>query len=114
MGVDRVPPGRLNARMSYVSNPIHLVFSPKERRNLITLALRERLWPFMGGIARENKIKAIEIGAQHNVPVRMPGVAEEAPDRIRRPASVGLSSAVPSGLDLFPRVPGSELPGYYR
>jgi len=27
---------------------------------------------------------------------------------------VGLSSAVPSGLDLFSRVPGSELPGYYR
>jgi len=25
-----------------------------------------------------------------------------------------LSSAVPSGLASFPRVPGSELPGYYR
>src|SRR6185503_1967932 len=42
------------------------------------------------------------------------GVAEEAPDRIRRAVSVGLSSAVPSGLASFPRVPGSELPGYYR
>ena len=59
MGVDRVPQGRLNARMSYVSNHIHLVFSTKERRKLITPALRERLWPFMGGIARQNKMKAI-------------------------------------------------------
>ena len=48
--------------MSYVSNPIHLVFSTKERRKLITPALRERLWPFLGGIARQNKMKAIEIG----------------------------------------------------
>src|SRR6185503_2464264 len=51
---------------------------------------------------------------QYNVPGGIPGVAEEAPDRIRRGVSVGLSSAVPSGLASFPRVPGSELPGYYR
>ena len=48
--------------MSYVSNHVHLVFSTKERRKIITPALRERLWPFMGGIARQNKMKAIEIG----------------------------------------------------
>src|SRR6185503_10341331 len=178
--------GRLNARRSYVSNHIHLVFSTKQRRKLITPALRERLWPFMGGIARQNKMKAIEIGGiedhvhlllslpatlsiakaaqlikggsskwvhdtfpehrlfqwqekygsfkvsvsqldtliryirkqeqhhRYNVPRGIPGVAEEAPDRIRRAISVGLSSAVPSGLASFPRVPGSELPGYYR
>jgi REP element-mobilizing transposase RayT len=29
---------------------------------MITPALRERLWPFLGGIARENKMKALEIG----------------------------------------------------
>ena len=48
--------------MSYASNHIHLVFSTKGRRKLITPALRERLWAFMGGIARQNKMKAIEIG----------------------------------------------------
>jgi len=52
--------------------------------------------------------------SQYNVPGGIPGVAEEAPDRIRRAVSVGLSSAVPSGLASFPHVPGSELPGYYR
>ena len=29
---------------------------------MITPALRERLWPYIGGIARENKMTAIEIG----------------------------------------------------
>ena len=48
--------------MSYVSSYFHCVFSTKERRPLLTPELRERLWPFLGGIARQNKMKAIEIG----------------------------------------------------
>jgi REP element-mobilizing transposase RayT len=50
------------ADMSYVSSYFHCVFSTKERRRLITPALRERLWPFLGGIARQNKMTALEIG----------------------------------------------------
>ena len=48
--------------MSYVSSYHHCVFSTKERRPLIAPALAERLWPFLGGIARQNKMKAIEVG----------------------------------------------------
>ena len=48
--------------MSYISSHFHCVFSTKERRRLITPQLRERLWPFLGGIAQPNKMKAIEIG----------------------------------------------------
>ena len=48
--------------MSYVSSYYHCVFSTKERRPQITPQLRERLWPFLGGIARQNQMKAIEIG----------------------------------------------------
>ena len=48
--------------MSYISSWFHCVFSTKERRPLITPPLRERLWPFLGGIARQNRMKAIEIG----------------------------------------------------
>jgi putative transposase len=48
--------------MSYISSYYHCVFSTKERRPLIPPPLRERLWPFMGGIARQNNMKAIEIG----------------------------------------------------
>ena len=48
--------------MSYVSAYFHCVFSTKERRRFITPELRERLWPVLGGIARQNRMKAIEIG----------------------------------------------------
>ena len=48
--------------MSYISSYFHCVFSTKERRRLIAPELRDRLWPFLGGIARQNKMKAIEIG----------------------------------------------------
>ncbi|HEX5397518.1 MAG TPA: IS200/IS605 family transposase [Verrucomicrobiae bacterium] len=48
--------------MSYISSYFHCVFSTKERRPLITPELRDRLWPFLGGIARQNKMKAIEVG----------------------------------------------------
>jgi REP element-mobilizing transposase RayT len=48
--------------MSYISAYFHCIFSTKERRRFITPELRERLWPFLGGIARQNKMKAVEIG----------------------------------------------------
>jgi putative transposase len=48
--------------MSYVSSYYHCVFSTKERRPQITASLQERLWPFLGGIARQNNMRAIEIG----------------------------------------------------
>src|SRR5438477_3078518 len=50
------------AAMSYISSYHHCVFSTKERRPLIPPELRERLWPFLGGIARQNQMKAVEIG----------------------------------------------------
>ena len=48
--------------MSYVSSYFHCVFSTKERQPTILPRLRDRLWPFLGGIARQNGMKAIEIG----------------------------------------------------
>ena len=48
--------------MSYISSYFHCVFSTNERRRLIQPELQERLWPFLGGIARQNKMRAIEIG----------------------------------------------------
>jgi REP element-mobilizing transposase RayT len=41
---------------------MHCVFSTKERSRLITPDLQERLYPYLGGIARENKMKALSIG----------------------------------------------------
>ncbi len=47
---------------TFVSALYHCTFSTKGRRRLITTALQERLWPFMGGIAREQGLKALTIG----------------------------------------------------
>lgn len=47
---------------SFTSQLMHCVFSTKERRPLIDLELQQRLWPYLGGIARENKMKALSIG----------------------------------------------------
>ena len=47
---------------SYISNLMHCVFSTKERLPFITPELESRLWPYIGGIARENKMKAIAVG----------------------------------------------------
>jgi putative transposase len=47
---------------SFVSGLFHCTFSTKGRRKLITPDLQEQLWPFMGGIARENGLKALAVG----------------------------------------------------
>ena len=51
---------------SYISCYIHYVFSTKNRQNIITREIEERLWPYIGGIARENKMKALAIGGVEN------------------------------------------------
>ena len=47
---------------SFNSCLVHCVWSTKNREPIMTSDLRERLWPYLGGIAKENKIKAIAIG----------------------------------------------------
>ena len=47
---------------SFVNCLMHVVFSTKERRPWITSEIQDRLWPYLGGIARENKMKALKVG----------------------------------------------------
>jgi putative transposase len=47
---------------SYVSNLMHCIFSTKERIHFIDPELESRLWPYIGGIARANKMRAVAIG----------------------------------------------------
>jgi len=47
---------------SYVSNLMHCTFSTKERYPWIDSDLESRLWPYIGGIAREHRMKALAIG----------------------------------------------------
>lgn len=69
---------------SYVSNLMHCVFSTKERLPLITPELEARLWPYMGGIAREYKMKAIAIG----------GTADHLHTLLSLPATMSFAKAV--------------------
>lgn len=70
--------------MSYISSYHHCVFSTKERRPIITPELRDRLWPFLGGIARHNQMKAIEIG----------GVEDHVHILLSIPATMPISKAM--------------------
>ena len=47
---------------SYICSYVHCVFSTRNRQKLIPPEIRERLWPYLGGIARENDMKALAVG----------------------------------------------------
>lgn len=47
---------------SYVSCVLHYVFSTKQRVRSIRREFRDRLWAYMGGIARENRMTALAVG----------------------------------------------------
>lgn len=69
---------------SFVSCLMHCVFSTKERRSLITPDLQERLYPYLGGIAREHKMKILAIG----------GVEDHVHALISIPSTLPISKAV--------------------
>jgi REP element-mobilizing transposase RayT len=69
--------------MSYVASYVHFVWSTKDRRPTITPQLQEQLWPFIGGIARENKMTALIVG----------GVDDHVHALVEMPATVSIAKA---------------------
>ncbi len=47
---------------SYTSLFTHVIFATRNREPLLLPDIRNRLWPYMGAIARENKFKAVVVG----------------------------------------------------
>jgi|SRR5438552_14233597 len=47
---------------SFTSCLVHCVWSTKNRKPFLTSGLRERLWPYLGGIAKANNMKSLAIG----------------------------------------------------
>jgi putative transposase len=47
---------------SFVSNFMHCTFSTRERYPFIDSELEARLWPYVGGIAKENRMTPLAIG----------------------------------------------------
>jgi putative transposase len=75
---------RIAMAHSFTSSLYHCTFSTKARRPLITAELQARLWPFMGGIARENRITAKTIG----------GVDDHVHMLLSLPASLAIAKAI--------------------
>ncbi len=69
---------------TYTSLDYHIVFSTKNREPWLVEHVRERLWPYFGGIARENRMKALEVG----------GVADHMHLLLSIPAAMAVSKAV--------------------
>ncbi len=69
---------------SFTSCLVHCVFSTKERRRLITPVLQERLWPYLGGIGREHKIKMLAVD----------GVEDHVHALLSIPATLPIAKAV--------------------
>jgi putative transposase len=51
---------------TYCSALFHCVFSTKERRKAISPQIRERLWAYLGGVARKRGMKALAIGGMED------------------------------------------------
>jgi len=69
---------------SFNSCLMHGVFSTKERRPFLTSAICDRLWPYLGGIARENGMKALAVG----------GVADHVHVLISLPTTLSVAKAM--------------------
>jgi putative transposase len=69
---------------SYTSLFVHVIFSTNRRERVLIPAIRNKLWAYMGGIARENKIKALAIG----------GTIDHAHMLILIPAAMPVAKAV--------------------
>ncbi|UCE08089.1 MAG: IS200/IS605 family transposase [bacterium] len=69
---------------SYVNILIHYIFSTKNREEIISAEVQDRLWAYMGGIARENNMKALAIG----------GIADHAHAFLSLPAKISMAKAI--------------------
>jgi REP element-mobilizing transposase RayT len=72
------------AMHSFVSCLTHVVFSTKHRQPLITPGLQGRLGPYLGGIARENKMNSLQVG----------GVADHVHLLLSLPSTLAIAKAV--------------------
>lgn len=69
---------------TYSQNYLHVVFSTKERRKLITKEFQPKLWSYMAGIARNNDFLVLANG----------GMEDHTHLLIQLPATLALAKAV--------------------
>ena len=69
---------------SFTSCFVHCVWSTKNREPLLTPDLRDRLWPYLGGIAKQNQMKTLAIG----------GASDHVHVLLSLPATVSVAKAM--------------------
>jgi putative transposase len=69
---------------SFTSCLVHCVWSTKNREPLLTPDLRDRLWPYLGGIAKQNQMKTLAIG----------GASDHAHVLLSLPATLSVAKAM--------------------
>ena len=89
---------------TYTNILIHYVFSTKNRRNTITPEIQERLWPFMGGIARENGMMPVIVG----------GMPDHVHVLVSLPATLSISKSIQLIKGASSRFVNENFPGPER
>ena len=80
----------------------HLVFSTKNRERWITPDIEQRIWAYLGGIAKENKMTPLQIGGvEDHVHLLLGASPTLAPSKIAQLIKGGSSSWI---HDTFPQL----------
>jgi putative transposase len=87
-------------RHSYVSNHVHFVFSTKRREKNLTPEIQNRLWQYIGGIAKEKGILPVAIGGYDDhchalLTLQSPMAVSKAAQYIKGGSSIWLSETFP-------------------
>jgi REP element-mobilizing transposase RayT len=89
---------------TYTSLHYHIVFSTKDREPWIRAEMEQRIWAYLGGIAKENKMKPVQIGGiEDHVHILLGAPSTLAPGKIAQLIKGGSSAWV---HDTFPNMKG--------
>src|ERR1700736_3174961 len=78
---------------TYTSLHYHIIFSTKRREAWITPDIEHRVWAYLGGIARENQMKPLQIGGiEDHVHVLVGAPPTLAPSKIAQLVKGGSSA----------------------
>ena len=69
---------------TYTSLHYHIIFSTKNRERWIEPAIEQRIWEYLGGIARQNDMKALQVG----------GIEDHVHLAVGIPATLAVSKAL--------------------
>ena len=89
---------------TFTSLHYHMVFSTKNRERWISPDVEERIWGYLGGVAKENKVHPIQIGGiEDHVHLLLGAPASLAPSKIAQLIKGGSSAWI---HDTFPNMKG--------